>query len=386
MTTETVPPDSPDLADAAAGWRGAYVHIPFCHRVCPYCDFAVVAGREEQFGRYTEAVVAEIGMAEPFAGPLDAVAFGGGTPSRLPARSVGRILEALAGRFGLAGGAEVSLEANPEDWTPARAAALAACGFNRVSLGAQSFDPVVLADLGRVHTPEGVRRAVAAARGAGFENVNLDLIFGSPAETDASWERTLTAALECETEHLSTYALTVERGTALSRAVAAGAPAPDPDTQADRYQHAVAVLGRAGLVRYETSNHAAAGAACRYNLLTWAQGAYEAFGTAAHRHRDGIRSWNVRRLDRYLEAVDEGERPVSGSESLDAASRDRERLVLGLRRAAGVVPGAAGEALLGSAAGKRLLDAGVIGLREGRIVVTRPLLGDEAARAAVGAG
>jgi oxygen-independent coproporphyrinogen-3 oxidase len=299
--------------------------------------------------------------------------------------SLAALLEALERRFGLAGGAEVSLEANPEDWSPGLASGLVAAGFNRVSLGAQSFDAVVLADLGRSHSPDRARRAVGEARDAGFASVNLDLIFGSPAETDASWEASVRAALGCEADHLSTYALTVERGTVLSRRVAAGAPAPDPDTQADRYDTARGWAAAAGMVRYETSNHAAPGAACRYNLLTWAQGDYEAFGTAAHRHRRGERSWNVRRIDRYLERVESGERPVSGSERLDPDARDRERLVLGLRRAAGAVPGPAGEALLASPDGRRLMEAGVIALRDGRIVVERPLLGDEAARAVVAA-
>jgi putative oxygen-independent coproporphyrinogen III oxidase len=373
-------PDEPALADGAAAWKAAYVHIPFCRRVCPYCDFAVVADAEDQRERYVDALVAEVGMAESF-GPLRAVAFGGGTPSRLDAAALARILDTVADRFGIAEGAEVSLEANPEDWTPSLARHLVAAGFTRVSLGAQSFDPTVLADLGRLHVPDDARRAVADARDAGFGSVNVDLILGSPAETDASWEQTLAAALSCEIDHLSTYALTVERGTALSRAVAAGSPAPDPDVQADRYWRAMEMASATGMVRYETSNSARPGAACAYNLLTWAQGDYEGFGTAAHRHRGGVRSWNVRRLDRYLERVEAGERPRSGSEALDAAGRERERLVLGLRRAAGVEAGWGGAALLASPWGGRLVDAGVVAERGSRLVVERPLLGDEAARA-----
>jgi len=374
--------DDPVLADMAAGWRGAYVHIPFCHRVCPYCDFAVVAGRGDLSDRYVDAVIAEIGMAEPFGGgPLDAVSFGGGTPSRLTAGALARVLEALADRFGIAGGAEVSLEANPEDWTTALATGLVAAGFTRVSLGAQSFDPEVLAELGRAHTPEDARRAVGIAGDAGFESINLDLIFGSPAESRGSWERSIAAALECGVQHLSTYALTVERGTALSREVLAGGPPPDPDIQADRYEAMLGSVEAAGLVRYETSNHAREGHACRYNLLTWAQGEYEAFGLGAHRYRNGTRSWNVRRIDRYLEWVEAGSRPESGRETLDGFAKDKERVVLGLRRAAGVIAGKAGRALLASGEGDRLVDAGILCERGGRLVVGRPLLGDEAARA-----
>ena len=383
MTTDAAArPDDPVLADRAAGWRGAYIHIPFCHRVCPYCDFAVVAGRDDLGDRYIDALITEIGMAEPFSGgSLDAISFGGGTPSRLTAGALARVSEALAARFGIAGDAEVSLEANPEDWTQVLASGLVAAGFTRVSLGAQSFDPTVLAELGRAHTPEGTRRAVGIAGDAGFGSINLDLIFGSPGETGASWERSVAAALECGVDHLSTYALTVERGTALSKAVLAGGSAPDPDTQADRYEAMLGPVGEAGLIRYETSNHAGIGHACRYNLITWAQGEYEAFGTGAHRHRNGARSWNVRRIDRYLERVEAGSRPESGGETLEGSALDGEHLVLGLRRAAGVVTGEAGAALLASRDGGRLVDAGILCERHGRLVVARPLLGDEVARA-----
>ncbi|MCJ7725103.1 MAG: radical SAM protein, partial [Acidimicrobiia bacterium] len=293
----------------------------------------------------------------------------------------GRVLEALVSRFGLVDGAEVSLEANPEDWDADLATGLAAAGFTRLSLGAQSFDPLVLGDLGRLHEPDDTRRAVGLARDAGFRGVNIDLILGSPAESEDSWDRSMAAALDCEIDHLSTYALTVERGTALSRAVAAGGPAPDPDAQADRYERALAMAGGAGLIRYETSNHAAPGAACAYNLLTWGQGEYEAFGTAAHGHRSGVRYWNVRRIDRYLERIAAGVRPESGREALDGEDRERERLVLGLRRAAGVVAGSGGETLLASPDGHRLTEAGVLARRGDRLVVERPLLGDEVARA-----
>jgi len=380
MRTDLVRPDDPGLADRAAAWRGAYVHIPFCRRVCPYCDFAVVADRDDLRDRYVDSVVAEIAMAEPF-GPLQAVAFGGGTPSRVDAAGLGRILEALSKRFGIAAGAEVSLEANPEDWTRELADGLADAGFTRLSLGAQSFDPLVLGDLGRLHTPDDTRRAVSLAGEAGFRSVNLDLIFGSPAESEGSWDRTVAAALRCDIDHLSTYALTVERGTALSRAVGAGALTPDPDVQADRYERALAAIEAAGLVRYETSNYAAPGAACAYNLLTWGQGEYEAFGTAAHGHRAGTRFWNVRRIDRYLERVESGSRPESGREALDGGDRERERLILGLRRAAGVAVGCGGSALMGSLEGRRLAGAGVLAQHGDRLVVERPLVGDEASRA-----
>lgn len=368
-------PDDPAFVDAAAGLVAAYVHIPFCRRLCPYCDFAVQVGGD--LDGYVAAVLAEIDLAEPFSRPLDAVYVGGGTPTSLPAGSLGRIVDRLSDRFGLAAGAEVSLEANPEDLDASHAAGLRSAGFNRISLGVQSLDPAVLKALGREHGPDEARRALEVAR-TEFASVNADLIFGTPG--DRGWLASVEGVLAAGIDHLSVYALTVERGTALSRAVAAGAAAPDPDLQADAYLAAGAAAEAAGLIRYETSNYSRPGHACVYNLITWAQGEYEAFGNGAHRHRDGERSWNVRRVDRYHERVLAGERPVSGRERLDRWEREVERVALGLRRAAGVVAGVAGAALLEGAAGGRLLAAGVLVAEGERLRVARPLLGDEAAR------
>ena len=383
MAAEPAParPDDPALADAAASRFGAYVHIPFCRRVCPYCDFAVVAGGNALLDRYAAAVEAEIAAAAPFPRPLDAVFVGGGTPSRLDPDILGRVLRALADRFGLTAGAEVSLEANPEDWSPRLAARLVAAGLNRVSLGAQSFDAGVLAALGRRHRPGEAGAAVAAALDAGFAAVNLDLIFGTPGESAASWRASVESALATGAGHLSVYALTVEHGTPLSRAVAAGAPAPDPDRQAEQWEEAAGLAATAGLVRYETSNFARSGQACLYNLITWAQGCYEGFGAGAHRHREGRRSWNVRRVERYVERLEAGGSPISGEEALGCWEREQERLVLGLRRAAGAAPGEAGRRLLASPSGRRLVAAGALEEAAGRLRVARPLLGDEVSRA-----
>jgi oxygen-independent coproporphyrinogen-3 oxidase len=242
----------------------------------------------------------------------------------------------------------------------------------------------VLEWLGRAHTPEQAASAVAGARRAGFRSVSVDLIFGSPVESRASWQRSVAAALGLEIDHLSCYALTVEPGTPLSRSVRAGAPAPDPDAQADRYEAAWEAAGAAGLQRYETSNAARPGHACVYNLVTWAGGEYQGFGNGAHRHVGGTRSWNVRRVDRYLERVEAGGRATSGEERLDAWGREQERLVLGLRRASGTAIGEAGRALLDSPEGARLVAAGVLAADGGRLRVDRPLLGDAVARAVLG--
>lgn len=375
-------PDSPELAEQARRWRSAYVHIPFCARRCPYCDFAVVAADEAgglDTARYVDALVAEIGM-EPDPAGVDAVNFGGGTPTRLSAHDLGRTLEGIGGRFGIADGAEISIEANPEDWTVAFAGEVRRVGFDRVSFGVQSFDPAVLESLGRVHSPRDAERAVAAARSADFSTVSIDLIYGTPVETDQSWRRSVDRALEMEPDHVSAYALTVEGGTALNRAVLAGAPEPDPDEQADRYEHFDEAARSAGLVRYEVSNWSRPGHSCRYNLSTWMMGEFSAFGTGAHDHRGGVRARNVRRLDAYLDRVEAGVRPRSGSERLGGFESERERFMVGLRLAAGVLPGSIGGPFLASDEGRRLVDAGVVGARDGRIVVLKPLLTDLVAR------
>jgi oxygen-independent coproporphyrinogen-3 oxidase len=370
------------LADRAATWRSVYVHIPFCARRCPYCDFAVVAADEPGGGeieRYVDALVAEIGM-EPGPFPVDAVNLGGGTPTRVPPSHLGRILDEIDARLGIADNAEISVEANPEDWTDERARELRSIGFNRVSFGVQSLDPLVLNALGRSHSPEEATHAIVSARSGGFDTVSVDLIYGTPEESDASWRRTVGGVLALEPNHLSAYALTVEGGTALSRSIDAGAPAPDPDEQADRFEHVHAAAGEAGLIRYEVSNWAGVGHACRYNLSTWMMGEYAAFGTGAHDHRFGLRSRNIRRLDAYLARIDAGERARSGSERLNAFESERERFMVGLRLAAGVEPGGVGGPFLASEEGTRLVGAEIVGLRDSRVVVLRPLLTDLVAR------
>jgi oxygen-independent coproporphyrinogen-3 oxidase len=375
-------PDAPELADAATGWRSAYLHIPFCARRCPYCDFAVVAADEGGNGttsdRYVAALHDEIAMEEPWE-ELDAINFGGGTPSRLPVSQIDGLLSALRSHFGIAPHAEVSIEVNPEDWSEPYASAARAAGVTRVSLGVQSFDQDVLDSLGRQHTPDQARVAVGLATDLDF-STNLDLIYGTPSESAMSWAATIETALSFEPDHLSAYALTVEPGTELFRAIRSGAPRPDPDDQADKWTTLANEAEAAGLVRYEVSNYARPGEVCRYNLSTWAAGEYVAFGLGAHGHRDGVRRRNVRGLDRYLEAVERGERPEAGREELDAFERDRERVMLGLRRTAGVVAGVSGTALLGSEEGTRLLEARVLESRGDRLVVRQPLLTDVVVR------
>jgi len=370
---------SPHDADVHATSTAAYVHIPFCSAVCPYCDFAVVAGADHLAERYVDAVVSEIERSDPWL-PLDSVYVGGGTPSHIDPGLLGRILVSLNDHHGLSRDAEVSLEANPEDFSLDHARLLLSHGFNRVSFGAQSFDDAVLTRLGRRHRGVDIVLSTENARAAGFSNISLDLIFGTPVETDDSWELSLRAAIAAGPDHVSCYALTVEPGTPLNREVVSGAAAPDPDVQADRYELADLLIGAAGLERYEVSNWSRPGHQCRYNLTVWAQGEYEAYGNGAHRFRNRVRGHNVRRLDAYLERIEMGGSPTAGEEPIHGWEGELDRLFVGLRRSAGVAPGPGVAALLDTPGGDLLIRERVIEMREGRLVVSRPLLTDEVHR------
>lgn len=377
--------DSASLADAATGWKSAYVHIPFCRRRCPYCDFAIVdesTGLTAGHDAYVDAVIAEIAMEEPFQ-TLDAINFGGGTPSRLDPYQIRRIIEALDSQCGISSDAEVSIEVNPEDWTDAYADGLASAGVNRISFGAQTVDGELLGVLGRMHTHQQTVAAVTGARSVGMRSVSVDMIFGHPAESDASWEATVASVIELPIDHISSYALTVEPGTDLAKEISGGAAGPDDDIQADRYEVFSKAAAAAGFDRYEVSNHARPGHACRYNLATWANAEYLGFGLAAHDHRVGIRSRNHRRIDRYMEAVHEGNRPRLGSEHLDAKAEERDTLMLGMRLAAGTPTTPSALAFASSAEGERFIEAGILVLDAGRLTVTNPLVADAVAREAL---
>lgn len=261
--------------------------------------------------------------------PATSVFFGGGTPSLMPAELLASILAAVPRRAG----AEVTVECNPETVTAELLATYRAAGVTRLSFGVQSFVPRVLAALGRAHDTEAVLRAVRLARAAGFDNFNLDLIFGAAGESADDWRRTVDAALALDPPHVSVYALTVEPGTPLARDACRH---PDADDQADKYLVADALLGAAGLEWYEVSNWSRPGYECRHNQLYWEQGDYRGIGCAAHSHTQGRRWWNVRTPERYIAAISSGRSPVAASESLDEPARELEGLQLALRTRAGV--------------------------------------------------
>lgn len=325
---------------------GVYVHVPFCARRCDYCDFATWTDRGHLMEAYARACVTDLERRRAGGGlpAATSVFFGGGTPSLLPAALLVSILDAVPRRPG----AEVTVECNPESVDAAKLAMWREAGVNRLSFGVQSMRPHVLGALGRVHDAAGAARAVALAREAGFENFNLDLIYGADGESLDDWRATLDAALALDPPHTSAYALTLEPGTPLHRRVVAGdVRAPDDDDQADKYLVADAVLGAAGLEWYEISNWARPGRECRHNLLYWSQGEYVAIGCAAHGHTGGRRWWNVRSPERYIEAIGAGRSPEAGSETLEPAARTEEGLALSLRTRGGVaVPGGAGGGLV----------------------------------------
>jgi putative oxygen-independent coproporphyrinogen III oxidase len=325
---------------------GFYVHIPFCTTRCGYCDFntytATDLGNGVTRGTYADTVLAEIRLAREVlpasTPPVSTVFFGGGTPSLLPAEHLGLIVGAISEEFGLAPDAEVTTEANPESVAPAYFGKLLEAGFTRVSLGMQSASEHVLATLERLHRPQRALQAVAEAHSAGFEHVNLDLIYGTPGETDADWQASLDAALGSGADHLSAYALIVEEGTPLARRVAAGAiPAPDDDVLADRYLQADDTLTAAGFGWYEVSNWARGPAArSRHNQLYWSSANWWGAGPGAHSHVGGLRWWNVKHPARYAGMLDQGRSPAAGRETLDQAAQLTERLMLQLRMVEGL--------------------------------------------------
>jgi putative oxygen-independent coproporphyrinogen III oxidase len=320
---------------------GFYVHVPFCASRCGYCDFNTYTAEElgpgVSRGSYADTVLAEIRLARAVlpasAPPVSTVFFGGGTPTLLPAEHLGVILKEIGNEFGLAPDAEVTTEANPESVTPSYLAKLRDSGFTRISLGMQSAIPHVLAVLDRQHRPQRAVAAVAEARSVGFEHVNLDLIYGTPGETDADWQASLDTAITAGADHISAYALIVEDGTALARKVATGAiEAPDDDVLADRYLQADDTLQSAGFGWYEVSNWATSAAAeCRHNRIYWAGGNWWGAGPGAHSHIGGTRWWNVKHPTRYTAALDAGTSPAAGRETLGRRAQLTERLMLEVR-------------------------------------------------------
>jgi oxygen-independent coproporphyrinogen-3 oxidase len=322
-----------------------YVHVPFCRLVCAYCDFVTVGGRADDLPRYTDALVAEIGL-RPAPGALRTIYFGGGTPSLLAGSKLARVIRAATDRWEDVAVEEVTVEANPSEREAPDWAGLRAAGVTRLSLGIQSLRDADLTALARGHTAREGSAAFAAARAAGFDNVSLDLIYGIPEQSLEDWREGLELALGLGPEHVSCYALQL----ALEPDEWAAPPRPgalrwrnrmvprqDESLAADQYQLAEQVLADAGYRHYELSSWARPGRESLHNGAYWARRAYTGVGAGAHSY-DGAteRSWNERDLDRYLAAVEAGERPLADHEILDEPTRAFEAIALGLRRVDGL--------------------------------------------------
>ncbi len=327
---------TPSLTSSTAG---IYIHVPFCRAKCRYCDFYSLADRDNAMDRLVGCIVEEIyGAADRVRGwQFDTLYIGGGTPSLLTPRHLERIVTALQQALGLGQVMEFTLEANPGEAPEEKLRAFRDLGVNRLSMGFQSFDPGLLKFLGRLHDPRDCHRTFDAARRAGFDNINADLLFNIPGQTLRRWQSDLAALVELGLEHISAYSLTVEKGTALYATVAAGEVAmPREDLDAAMYARAREYLPGRGYRAYEISNFARDGKACRHNLHYWRIEPYLGFGPSAHSFDGARRSWNVRSLDEYLKCVAEGRSPVSGEEVLDPVQLHNEKLAFGLRLSGGV--------------------------------------------------
>jgi oxygen-independent coproporphyrinogen-3 oxidase len=361
-----------------------YVHVPFCATRCGYCDFNTYTPSELSTTptSWLDAVRAELSLAVDVLGgaqaPASTVFVGGGTPSLLGGATLASLLDAVRDTIGLAPDAEVTTESNPESTSPEFFAEIREAGFTRVSLGMQSAAPHVLAVLDRTHTPGRATAAAREARRAGFDHVNLDLIYGTPGETASDLAASLDAVLDAGVDHVSAYALIVEEGTALARRINRGElPTPDDDVLADRYEQVDAALSAAGLHWYEVSNWATEPKAwCQHNLAYWHGTDWWGFGPGAHSHVGGVRWWNVKHPARYAALLGNGNSPAAARETLTADDQHLERVMLQLRLSDGLQvealpPEARKEAHQAAAEG--LLDpaalAGVNG-RFGRCVLT----------------
>lgn len=329
---------------------GVYIHVPFCSVRCGYCDFNTYAlgelGGATPAG-YVDAALREMELAGRAMGgdsrPASTVFFGGGTPTLLPAHDLARLLDGVRQVWGLADGAEVTTEANPDSVTAESMATLASAGFTRVSLGMQSAVPHVLATLERTHNPQNVARAVGWARAEGLAT-SVDLIYGTPGESLADWQRSLDAAISLEPGHISAYALVIEPGTKMGAQLRRGEVAPtDPDVQADMYEAADAALSAAGYSWYEVSNWSTTTQGrCRHNVAYWTSQDWWGVGPGAHSYlgpasgREARRWWNVKHPRAYGDVLARGELPVGGEEPLTAADLALESVMLRIRLAEGM--------------------------------------------------
>jgi len=310
-----------------------YIHIPFCRAKCHYCDFGsqILTSPAEQLDGYVAALTQEIRQSEP--GRVTTVYVGGGTPTVLPLSHLADIIEAARRSFAIVSGAEKTIEANPCTLDPGFVSGLLSLGVTRLSLGVQSFNDSELRTLGRIHTATGATGAFKMARAAGFDNINLDLIYGLPGQSLGSWRENLEQILDLDPEHVSLYALSVEEGTQMAGAIARGElPTPDPDMAADMYDLSQQSLGTAGYDHYEISNWArTASHRCRHNLAYWRNQTYLGMGAGAHSWAKGHRWANTSEPGDYVARIASGRRPAEWEEKIEIALEMGETMMMGLR-------------------------------------------------------
>ncbi len=313
--------------------QGCYVHIPFCARKCAYCDFNSYSGYgEASVARYCAALEREIRAAELTDGAVDTVFFGGGTPTAIPAENGARLLRAVLETLPVTPDAEITTEANPGSADIVGLSTLRDAGFNRISFGVQSFDTGLLKTLDRIHSADEAKRAVRAAREAGFENLSIDLMYGLPHQTFAQWADTLEQAMELGVDHISMYSLIIEQGTGFATLAAKGKlPLPSDDAAADMFEHARARVADAGFVQYEISNYAKPGRESQHNLHYWRNDPYYGFGAGAVSYQKGVRMTRLLAPTRYAAAVEAGKPLVHESESPTRDEQMIETMMLGLR-------------------------------------------------------
>lgn len=317
--------------------NAAYIHVPFCIHRCGYCDFTVIAKRDDLIDVYLDCLELELQREMSRPQPVKTLFIGGGTPNYLPAKKLERLLSLLNEWFPLSVDAEFSIECNPEDFSSDRMQVMASYGVSRVSLGVQSFTTQHLKTLERGHNPDCVEDVVTRLRDHGFENIGFDLIYAVPNQSLAEWEQSLDAAINLAPQHLSTYGLTFEKGTSFwTRRMKQDLCQAEQELERDMYALAMERLPEAGFDQYELSNYAKGGFRCRHNQVYWNAEPYYGFGPGAAFYLDGIRSTRYRSVTGWIKRVQQGAPAISASETLDLDLRAREAIMLGLRQTAGI--------------------------------------------------
>jgi oxygen-independent coproporphyrinogen-3 oxidase len=319
---------------------GIYLHIPFCHSKCPYCDFFSVEKDDDLINEFCDAILNEIHLLSKTKWKdrvYNTIYFGGGTPPLIGAANIESIITALRGTFNISPRSEITIEANPESVDADFFRDIKQANVNRVSIGVQSFNDDVLKTLGRIHDASKAGEAIDMAKAAGFERLSIDLIFGVPNQTIESWENTLWETVNKNPVHVSAYGLTIEKGTPFDKMIGKGELlVPDSDIQAEMYQLMCKILADAGFKRYEVSNFAKFGYESQHNIKYWRDDKYLGLGPSAHSYDGETRCSNYKNLDKYITSIKKGKTPVNFKEKLTEEQRAEERLLLGLRLAEGI--------------------------------------------------